>query len=78
MSPINFIMEKQNKRQACCSLPIADGWSLDESPVTNCILIIYDSHVDHAGDCIGFKSIRKLKKQKLDKMDTDESKSAQI
>lgn len=30
------------------------------------------------GDCIGFKSIRKLKKQKLYKMDTDESKSAQI
>ncbi|MEC2199392.1 hypothetical protein AB7C35_02850 [Bacillus subtilis] len=33
LSPINFIMEKQNKRQACCSLPIAVGWSLDESPV---------------------------------------------
>ncbi len=27
---------------------------------------------------LGFKNIRKLKKQKLDKMDTDESKSAQI
>nr|BAA12256.1 YbaP [Bacillus subtilis] [Bacillus subtilis subsp. subtilis str. 168] len=26
LSPINFIMEKQNKRQACCSLPM--DWRL--------------------------------------------------
>ncbi len=31
---------------------------------TNSILVIYDSHVDHAGDCISIKNIRELEKQK--------------
>lgn len=43
--------------------PIAVGWRLDEFSV-HTALVIYNSHVEHAEDCIGIKSIRKPEKQK--------------
>lgn len=57
--------------------PIAVGWRLDEFSV-HTALVIYNSHVNHAGDILVLKVLENLKSKKLDKMDTDENKSVQI